>query len=398
MTLCSSTIRRSISGSGVGLALVGTLLIASTYGMARFGVGLFAPRLGAEHPDLVQVLGYAGAAQFVSYSLAAGVAGRLADRRPRLGLALAGSTAALGCLGVALAATPGVFVAAVFVGGMGAGFASPAMVRVVDATVSDRTAPTAQALVNTGTAFGVVGAGALAFAITSTGAAWLVMAGLCAVPAAGVLLLLGRRSGLPSAPTGDAPRPSGGPGRAGSLAVPTAAAVVVGAGSAVIWTFGPTLATAADSVPAAHVGWLWVALGVGGLAGPSTGAVVGRLGPAGGWRLCAAVLAVSDLVLVAALVQRTAWPAYVAMALFGAGYLCLTGVLILWARAVRPAAAGAATAVLFIALAVGQALGSLAVGAVRVPVGATGVLLAAAVLCAVGGELARTRRVSSPAT
>ena len=33
----------------VAVALAGTLLIASTYGMARFGVGLFAPRLVADH-------------------------------------------------------------------------------------------------------------------------------------------------------------------------------------------------------------------------------------------------------------------------------------------------------------------------------------------------------------
>jgi predicted MFS family arabinose efflux permease len=297
---------------------------------------------------------------------------------------------------VAVAATPGVFVAAVFVGGLGAGFASPAMVRVVDAAVSDSMAPTAQALVNTGTAFGVVGAGALAFAVTSTSAAWLLMAGVCAASAAGVLL--GWRSGLSTAPAGDAAPPSGGPGRPGALTVPATAAVVVGAGSAVIWTFGPTLATEAGSVPAAHVGWLWIALGVGGLAGPSTGAVVSRLGPAGGWRLCAGVLALSYLVLVAALVLGTPWPAYVAMAVFGAGYLCLTGVLILWARAVRPAGSGAATAVLFIALAVGQALGSLALGAARAPLGPTGVVVAAALLCALGGTLARVRRVPSPAT
>lgn len=31
------------SGTGTGAAVAGMLLIAATYGMARFGVGLFAP-------------------------------------------------------------------------------------------------------------------------------------------------------------------------------------------------------------------------------------------------------------------------------------------------------------------------------------------------------------------
>ena len=44
----------------VAVALAGTLLIASTYGMARFGVGLFAPRLVAERPELAPVVGLGG--------------------------------------------------------------------------------------------------------------------------------------------------------------------------------------------------------------------------------------------------------------------------------------------------------------------------------------------------
>ena len=83
----------------VAVALAGTLLIASTYGMARFGVGLFAPRLLAERPELAPVVGWAAAAQFVSYSLAAAVAARVSDRRPRAAVLAAGTTAALGCVG-----------------------------------------------------------------------------------------------------------------------------------------------------------------------------------------------------------------------------------------------------------------------------------------------------------
>ncbi|MFC6258756.1 hypothetical protein ACFP5Z_17060, partial [Kocuria oceani] len=81
------------AASGLGAAAAGMLLIAATYGMARFGVGLFAPRIGAKRPELTDVLGWAGAAQFTSYSLAAVLAARLVDRRPRAGLLLAGATA-----------------------------------------------------------------------------------------------------------------------------------------------------------------------------------------------------------------------------------------------------------------------------------------------------------------
>jgi predicted MFS family arabinose efflux permease len=364
------------------------MLIASTYGMARFGVGLFAPRLVLERPALARVVGFAAAAQFVSYAMAAAVAARLVHRRPRTGLALAGVTATVGCIGVAAVSTPMAFLAAVFVGGMGAGFASPAMVRVVDCAVSGRAAPTAQSMVNAGTSVGVVAVGGLAFATTSTAGPWVLMAVVCAASAGAVLLVARGGSGMSAARDLETSTRSAA-GRWGRLVVPGLAALVVGAGSALIWTFGPLLVTEAGAVDAGQVGWLWIALGVGGLVGPLTGMVVGRLGPRGGWRLFAGVLVLGNVALAVAIRLGTSWAAFTAMAIFGAGYMCLSGVLILWARAAWPTAAGAGTSVLFIALAVGQALGSAGFELARSMAGPVGMVLSAAALCAIGGGLSR---------
>jgi predicted MFS family arabinose efflux permease len=368
--------------------MVGMLLIASTYGMARFGVGLFAPRLVLERPALAQVVGLAGAAQFVSYATAAAAAARLTDHRPRTGLVLAGATATVGCLGVAAASTPAAFVAAVFVGGMGAGFASPAMVRVIDAVVCDGAASTAQSMVNTGTAVGVIGAGVLMFVTTSTAPAWVLMALVCTA-SAGAIMSLVRRAG-PSVPaaTGVAISTASATERWGQLVAPGAAALVVGAGSALIWTFGPLLATQPGPVEEGRVGWLWIALGLGGLVGPLTGVVVDRLGPGRAWRVFAGVLALANVALAVAVGFEATWAAYAAMAVFGAGYMCLSGVLILWARTVWPSAAGAGTSVMFIALAVGQALGSAGFELAQ-RARPTGAMLTAGVLCAIGGALTR---------
>jgi len=362
-------------------------LIASTYGMARFGVGLFAPRLVLERPALAHVVGLAAAAQFVSYAVAAGAAARLSHRRPRTGLVLAGVTATAGCVGVAAASTPVAFIAAVFVGGMGAGLASPALVRVIDAVVAERAALTAQSMVNTGTAVGVTGAGVLTFAKTSTTHAWVDMALVCAASAGAILLVVHRGGSTATAATVGQPATTSTPTRWGPLVVPGGAALVVGAGSALIWAFGPLLATQAGSVPAAGLGWLWIALGLGGLAGPLTGVVVDRLGPRRGWRLFAGVLAVADITLAVALGLGASWVAFAAMAVFGAGYMCLSGVLILWARAVWPTAAGAGTSLLFIALAVGQALGSAGFDWAQSQAEPTAMVLAAAALCVIGGCL-----------
>ncbi|NPC42143.1 MFS transporter [Nocardioides sp. zg-1230] len=383
----SATVSSGPTARSVAVALAGTLLIASTYGLARFGVGLFAPRLVDERPALAPVVGWAAAAQFVSYAVAAAVAARVSDRRPRAAVLVAGTTAALGCLGVATTASPAWFVVLVLVGGAGAGLASPALVRLVDAVTPPRSAATAQALVNTGTAVGVVVAGVLALAVPSTAAAWWSMAAINALAAAGVLFLA-REPDRPATVDAD--------GRGTSydwklLVTPAVAAAVVGAGSALVWSYGPLVATGSGPVADGRVGFLWIALGLGGLAGPLTGGLVERRGLAGAWSWSGGAVALASLSLAAAVGLGLAWPAYVAMAWFGAGYMCLSGVLILWARDVWPEAAGRGTSVLFVALAVGQAVGALGFDAWLDVAGAVVACLTAALLCGAGAWVVRRR-------
>jgi predicted MFS family arabinose efflux permease len=382
----SATVSRPTARS-VAVALAGTLLIASTYGLARFGVGLFAPRLVEERPALAPVVGWAAAAQFVSYAVAAAVAARVSDRRPRAAILAAGTTAALGCIGVATTASPAWFVALVLVGGAGAGLASPALVRVVDAVTPPRSAATAQALVNTGTAIGVVVAGALALAVPSTTAAWWTMAATNAIAAAGVLVLARDHGGAATVDVDG----SGSSYDWGLLVPPAVAAAVVGAGSALVWSYGPLVATGSGPVTEGQVGFLWIALGLGGFAGPLTGRLVVHLGLTGAWSWSVGAVALGSLSLAVAVGLGLAWPAYVAMACFGAGYMCLSGVLILWAREVWPEASGRGTSVLFVALAVGQAAGALGFDAWLDVAGAVVACLTAALLCGAGAWLVRRR-------
>jgi predicted MFS family arabinose efflux permease len=291
---------------------------------------------------------------------------------------------------VAVASDPAVFVVAVFVGGMGGGFASPALVPVVDAVVARRAAATGQSLVNSGTAVGVIGVGALAPLVPSLGRAWVLMALVCAVTAVATWWPVRSRADLaaPRRPATGTPPRSWRP-----LVVPGTAAVVAGAASALIWTFGPLSVTGAGVVGADRVGWLWIALGLGGVLGTFTGVVVERWGRRGGWCLCAGALALANAGLALSVGTGAAWAAYACMAVFGAGYLGLSGVLVLWSRRVWPDAAGAGTSVLFIALAVGQAVGSAGFGAVGGSAGPAAPALVAVGLSVLGGltALVRTR-------
>lgn len=379
------------SGRGVGWApaIAGMALIATTYGLARFGVGLFAPRFAEERPDLVGVLGWAAAAQFAAYAVSAVIAGRLARSRPRAGLVLAGTAATTGCIGVAFATHPALFVAAVLIGGMGGGFASPALVPVIDRLVRTDFAPTAQSVANSGTAVGVIAAGSVTLTGAAITPAWLLMALACAASA----VAMGRQARH----RGDPPARRTAVGRAASgdwraLLLPGLLAAVVGVGSALVWTFGPLIINQSGAVASAAVGWLWFALGVGGVLGVLSGTLVAHAGRSGGWSLCAAALTAATVGVALSVATGEAWIAYASMAVFGAGYMGLSSVLVLWAREVWPSSAGAGTSALFIALAIGQALGSAGFGEARAAATSTTLALVAAGPCAVGGVVPLLRR------
>jgi len=136
------------------------------------------------------------------------------------------------------------------------------------------------------------------------------------------------------------------------------------------------------------VGWLWIALGAGGLLGTLTGVLVTRVGEHAGWSIAAGVLAVASGTLAWSLLGESAPAAYASMAIFGAGYMALSGVLILWARRVWPDHAGAGTSVLFIALATGQAIGSAGFGLVQSSWNPVVMAAMAASLCLLGGGVA----------
>jgi len=101
---------------------------------------------------------------------------------------------------------------------------------------------------------------------------------------------------------------------------------------------------------------LWCLLGTAAVLGALSGDAVRLLGIRRAWGVTATLTATGTALL--ALAPGQVLTAAIAGAVFGGAYTALSGVLIAWASALRPYAAGQATATLFIALTAGQAVGS----------------------------------------
>jgi len=367
------------------LVLAATALIAATYGLVRLAYGLHLPAAQAELGFDAAVAGAISSGGSLAYCAGAILGFALAARHPRSLVALAGATAGLGAAGIAISATTALFAAAAVLSSAGAGFASPALVRIVQRTVQATAVDRAQTIVNAGTGPGLVAAGLLALALLPDWrTAWWVAAAI-AVAAAAAVLALDRGDDADGA--ADARLPPASWFLAHRRVI--VAALLLGAGSAAVWNSGRALLADAGMPDQLSV-LAWVALGLGGLAVVPSAGPMSALGPRRAWVVTAGALAVATLALVAA--PGSVPLALVACLVFGWGYTAATGALIGWTGAIEPSRAASGTALLFVLLVLGQALGAAVAGAAISATGYPPAFLGAALVAAVAGALGWARR------
>ena len=376
----------------------GTALVAATYGLVRLAYGLFLPDV----QDAIRLgdgpAGWIASGSSVVYCIGALVGFVLAPARPRTAVVLAALTAGLGVAGMAASTTPLVFGTAAVVSSAGAGLASPALVRLVQRDLSAERVNGAQAVVNSGTGPGLVAAGVLALVLLPDWRAAWAVAAVVTVAAGAAVLLADRAAAAPATGTGPTTgtgrpthterRPSPVPPRAWFAAHrrPVLVALLLGAGSAAVWTYGRTLLVDAGAPTVLSV-VAWIALGIGGAAVSLTSRWLGHLPARTAWARTAAAVALATLGLGLAAQLHGVTLAAVALlscALFGWGYTAATGALISWTTELDRDRAASGTSVLFVVLVLGQALGAAMAGSALPAVGAGPVFVVAAVVVALG--------------
>lgn len=369
--------------------MVGGLgLIAATYGLVRLAFGLFLPDVQRDLGFGADVGGAVSSGASVTYCVGAVAGFLLAGRAARWLVVGAALTAGVGAIAIAASPSAIVFGASVVVASIGAGLASPAMVQLVAGRVDGAAGDRAQAVVNSGTGPGLVAAGLLALVLLPDWrAAWAVAGVVTLLVGAVVFLAAGRPVdvGRPARPVL--------PGRSwfGAQVVPVVVALLFGAGSSAVWTYGRSALVGAG-VPSVLTVVAWIVLGAGGASAAVTARWTSGMPAARLWLLTTTAAAVAVLAL--GLLPHVVAAALVACALFGWGYTAATGALIAWTTEIDGQYAAAGTALLFVVLVAGQALGAAAAGALVGPAGTATTFIAAAAVVAVaaGAPLLVARR------
>ena len=345
------------------LVAPGLAMIAVSYGLARFGYGLFLPDLREASNLGAAALGLIGAGSYAGYCLAV-VASLVLSARvgPRFMLVVTGAVAVAGMAMISLSPAAWVLAVGVLVAGSSSGLASPPMGEAVARAVPPDGQDRANALINCGTGVGVALAGPAALLVAD---GWrIAWAGFAAV---GLGVLLWNAAAMPGRADKDS---DGSEGQAPSLTLGWlfrrcslrlfVVAAGVGLGSAAYWTFSRDLVVQAGGMGEFGATVFWAVIGVSGIAGGMAGDLVGGLGLARALRYSLGSMAAAIGLLAGAPGAPVA--AYASAALFGSSYIALTGIVLVWAVSVFHERPSAGLGAAFLILAAGQALGSILAG------------------------------------
>ncbi|MFJ1301690.1 MFS transporter [Pseudomonadota bacterium AL_CKDN230030165-1A_HGKHYDSX7] len=361
------------------LAAAGFGLIAVCYGFARFAFGLFLPQIDAELSLPPLLAGLISGGSFLGYCLAIVASAWLTERLGARTAALAAAAiAAAGMAGIALSPTAVWLALAVLLAGVSTGLVSPPLAAAVSTGVAPKRRDTVNTIINAGTSAGVALAGGIALMLS------LPWRGVYALFVASALLMaLAIARSLPRA-TGAQGKPPGGLPRLNpSLKRLIVASLLTGAASTAVWSFGGKLITLRLGWNETEAGWLWIAIGIAGIAGASAGWLMARLGLRKVHVLFLAALAAGTLLVGKA--GTTAALALAGGALFGLAYITLTGVYLVWGVTALPQRPATGLTISFLFLAIGQTLGAPLFAAVMSHVSPDAAVIGFAALALIAG-------------
>lgn len=351
----------------VALALTGFSLIAVTYGMARFSWGLMLPAISAEIPFNPQQAGMLSACSFVAYCLTILTAAALTDRYgTRLTALLASLSAAAGLLLLACASSPLLLAAGLFIAGLSAGLASPALAAAVSDRIPAAGQPRTNTLINAGTSVGII---LTVFSLSVLPGGWRAACLLFALLSLACVLPVMRVLSGHAASRAARVRHWHQRLYRRSMHRLMSIALISGLVSAAWWSFGSALLRQHVGVDAETARLLWLIAGGAGIVGAATGPAAARIGLNGVYRLSLCGMAVPLLVLAWSRGESTGLA--IAVACCGAGYVTLSGVLLVWGARATAGDPATGVGILFFMLAVGQVAGSLLFGQLYASLGAS---------------------------
>jgi predicted MFS family arabinose efflux permease len=288
-----------VSLSSTGFALLGAILIAISFGIARFAFGLYVPPIRDALALSSVEIGFIAALPLVSFLIASALAPWLTDRLgARLTAVTASAFAVLGLALISFASSPLPLAAGVFACGLCTGLMMPALTAAMQVLVRRSLQGRVSAVLNAGTSLGIMVAVPTVLLLTD---AWrvtyLAFAALALLGGLAAWLLLPSVSRILPA---NAVAPVALPELPWSRLIRLAFfCFTTGFISSAFWIFAPDLVITLGNYPAQASALLWLGVGLAGLGGAVIADLADRNNPPITQALMIMILAASMALLAA---------------------------------------------------------------------------------------------------
>lgn len=346
--------------SGMRFALIGAILIAISFGLARFAFGLFVPQIRADLDMTARTIGIIAAlplTSFVFISLIAPLVTKYFGARNTT--VLSASFSVLGLALISQASGPFILGLGVIACGICTGLMMPALTSAMQALVDRSIHGRVSSIMNAGTSIGVAfSVPAVLFLVGAWRYAYL---SFTLIAIGGVFLAW---YFIPSVskitPANAASPPKITVRQWWRLLKLSLFAFAMGFIASAYWTFGPDLVTNLGSLSSQQSGWLWLAVGIAGLGGAVISDLADRNNPAITHALMLMMLATSLTLLAASPSQL--YLAIFSALVFGLAYMSLTGLYLMTGIRLLPGRLSMGPVLPFLACALGQAVGAPLIG------------------------------------
>lgn len=344
----------------------GLAIVAVTFGLARYGFGLFVPDISRDLSLSPDVIGLIAGSSYVGYLCATLTAAWISRKfGPRVPIVLGGLAACLGMLMVGFAQSGLGLLLAIFIAGTSPGFSYPPFSEIIVKRIHEQNQDRTYAWINSGTGFGVAIAGPIVlFSAFDWRSAYFIFAGLALL--ASIWNYITTR---PSPIDRDHSTKSGAvdPIDSGLRAVMKSTkarplfwvAFSYGLATSAYWTFAVELLYDAGNAEQTRIVF-WSVLGTAGIFGYLAGWLTSNFGLRGSY--CALMLVTAVSIGMLPFIATNNLAIYASAAVFGVGFIVTTAFLGMWSLRIFDWAPASGFSMTFFLISLGQGVGPVIIG------------------------------------
>ncbi|MBO6918913.1 MAG: YbfB/YjiJ family MFS transporter [Rhizobiaceae bacterium] len=346
----------------------GLAMVAVTFGLARYGFGLFVPDISRDLSLSPDVIGLIAGSSYIGYLCATlSAAGISRHFGPRVPIVLGGVTAGLGMLLVGFSETGLGLLIAIFIAGTSPGLSYPPFSEVIVRQIYKQDQERTYAWINSGTGFGVAVAGPIVlFSAFDWRSAYMIFAGLALLVSIWNFSTI--RTDVKDVTQDKQPSDQRvTPLDTGFAAVIKCAkarplfvaALGYGLASSAYWTFAVDLLYDAGDAENTRI-IFWSVLGTAGIFGFLAGWLTSNFGLRGSY--CALMVVTAVSIGALPMIATSNYAIFASSAVFGLGFIVTTAFLGMWSLRIFDWAPATGFAITFFLISLGQGIGPVLIG------------------------------------